>query len=90
MVLVYLFKLLHVWLLKIVKDLTQRITTAVASVNEDMLRCVLKELDYRVDICRVTKISHVEHQLLSHINLEACTKNMYFGYINNILVSLKR
>jgi hypothetical protein len=39
----------------------QHITTAVASVEEDMLRFVWTELDYRIDICRVTKGSHIEH-----------------------------
>ena len=42
-------------------ELKQRITTAVASVDEDMLRSVWTELDYRIDICRVTKGSHTEH-----------------------------
>ena len=42
-------------------ELKQRITTAVASVDEDMLRSVRTELDYRIDICRVTKGSHIEH-----------------------------
>ena len=43
-------------------ELKQRIiTTAVASVDEDMLRSVWRELDYRIDICRVTKGSHIEH-----------------------------
>jgi len=37
------------------------ITTAVASVDEDMLRSVWTELGYRIDICRVTKGSHTEH-----------------------------
>ena len=41
--------------------LKQRITTAVASVDEDTLRSVWTELDYRIDICRVTKGSHIEH-----------------------------
>ena len=41
-------------------ELKQRITTSVASV-EDMLRSVWTELDYRIDICRVTKGSHIEH-----------------------------
>jgi len=31
-------------------ELKQRITTAVASVDEDMLRCVWTELDYRIDL----------------------------------------
>ena len=42
-------------------ELKQRITTAVASVDEDMLGSVWIELDYRIDICRVTKGSHIEH-----------------------------
>ena len=43
-------------------ELKQRIiTTAVASVDEDMLRSVWTELDYLIDICRVTKGSHREH-----------------------------
>ena len=42
-------------------ELKQSITTAVASVDEDMLRSVWTELDYRIDICRVTRGSHIEH-----------------------------
>jgi len=42
-------------------ELKQRITTAVASVDEDLLMSVWTELDYRIDICRVTKGSHIEH-----------------------------
>ena len=42
-------------------ELKQRITTAVANVDEDMLRSVWTELDCRIDICRVTKGSHIEH-----------------------------
>jgi hypothetical protein len=43
------------------KELKQHITTAVASVDEGMLRSVWTELDYHIDICRVTKGSHIEH-----------------------------
>jgi hypothetical protein len=39
----------------------QRVKTGVASGDEDILRCVWKELDYRIDVCRVTKGSHIEH-----------------------------
>jgi hypothetical protein len=39
-----------------VNDLNQRITTAIASVDKDMLRCVWNELDYRNDMGRVTKV----------------------------------
>ena len=42
-------------------ELEKRITTAVASVDEDMLRSVWTESDYCIDICRVTKGSHIEH-----------------------------
>jgi hypothetical protein len=42
-------------------SLKQRITTAVASVDEDMLRSVWTELDCHIDICHVTKGSHTEH-----------------------------
>jgi hypothetical protein len=41
-------------------DLKQRITTATAGVDEDMLTRVWQEFDYRVDICRVTKGAHNE------------------------------
>jgi len=42
-------------------ELKQRITTAVASFDEDMLRSVWIELDYRIDVCRVTDRSHIEY-----------------------------
>ena len=42
-------------------EMKQRITTAVASIDEDMFRSVWTELDYRIDLCRVTKGSHIEH-----------------------------
>ena len=42
-------------------ELKQRITTAVASVEVDKLRSVWTELDNRIDICRVTKDSDIEH-----------------------------
>jgi hypothetical protein len=53
---------------------TLDITAAVASVDEDMLRSVWTELDYRIDICRVTKGSHIENLQLRYINLKICTK----------------
>ena len=48
-------------LLVSLNELKERITTAVESVDEDMLRSVWTELDHRIDICRVTKGSHIEH-----------------------------
>jgi hypothetical protein len=55
-------------------DLKQRNTAAVASVDEGMLRCVWNELDYHIDICRVTKGSHIQHMYLSHTNLKIYAK----------------
>jgi hypothetical protein len=42
-------------------SLKQRITTAVASVDEDMLKSVWAELDGCIDIYPVTKCSYIEH-----------------------------
>jgi hypothetical protein len=42
-------------------ELKKHNTTAVARVDEDMLRSVWTELDCRIDICRVTKGSNIEH-----------------------------
>jgi hypothetical protein len=42
-------------------QLRQRIVEAVAAINRQMLQCVGKELDNRIDICRVTKGGHIEH-----------------------------
>jgi hypothetical protein len=69
-----------------VNDLKQLVTTAVASVDGYMLQCVRNELDYRIDICRVTKGSNTEHLYLTHTNY----KTKYFSYINSILISIKR
>ena len=38
-----------------------RIRTAIETITADMLQTVWNELDYRVDVCRITKGSHVEH-----------------------------
>ena len=48
-------------LLVSLNELKQRITGTVASVDEDMLTSVWIELDYRIDICRVTKGSYIEY-----------------------------
>jgi len=38
-----------------------RIRTAIETITADMLQTVSNELDYRVDVCRITKSAHVEH-----------------------------
>ena len=42
-------------------ELRQRIVEAVVAIDRQMLQRVSQELDYRIDICRVTKGAHVEH-----------------------------
>ena len=32
-----------------------------AIITADMLQTVWNELDYRVDVCRITKSAHIEH-----------------------------
>jgi len=42
-------------------QLRQRIVKAVVAIDSQMLQRVSQELDYRIDICRVTKGAHIEH-----------------------------
>jgi len=42
-------------------QLRQRIVEAVAAIDSQMLQRVSQELDYRIDIRRVTKGAHIEH-----------------------------
>ena len=35
--------------------------TAIETITADMLQRVWNELNYRVDICRITKGTHIEH-----------------------------
>ena len=44
-----------------IPELKVRIRTAIETITADMLQTVLKELDYRVDVCRITKGTHIEH-----------------------------
>jgi hypothetical protein len=46
-------------------DLKARIIAAVKNINAPMLTRVWQELEYRIDVCRVTRGSHIEHLLLS-------------------------
>ena len=44
------------------QDLRNRITAAVALVDRDMPTRVWNEVDYRIDVCRITKDGYIEHQ----------------------------
>ena len=41
--------------------LQDRIRAAVKTIDGNMLKRVWQELDYRIDICRITKGAHIEH-----------------------------
>jgi len=43
-----------------VDELQERIPAAVNSVTPDMLQRVWSELDYRIDVCLVTRGGHIE------------------------------
>ena len=44
-----------------IPELKVRIRTANETIAADMLHAVWNELDYRVDVCRITKGAHTEH-----------------------------
>ena len=44
-----------------VPELKVRIRTAIETITADMLQTAWNELDYRVDVCRITKGAHMEH-----------------------------
>ena len=44
-----------------IPELKVRIRTAIETIIADMLQTVWKELEYRVDVCRITKDAHTEH-----------------------------
>jgi hypothetical protein len=46
-------------------DLKARIIAAVKNIDAPMLTGVWQELEYRIDVCRVTRGAHVEHFYLS-------------------------
>ena len=45
----------------VIPELKVRIRTAIEPITADMLQTVWNELDFRVDVCRITKGAHIEH-----------------------------
>ena len=45
-----------------IPELKVRITTAIETITADKLQTVWNELDYRVDVCRITKGAHIENR----------------------------
>ena len=44
-----------------IAELKVRIRTAIETITTDVLQTVWKELDYHVDVCRITMGTHIEH-----------------------------
>ena len=44
-----------------IPELKVRIRTAIETITADMLQTVWNELNYHVDVCRITKGAHIEH-----------------------------
>ena len=44
-----------------IPELMVRIRTATETITADMLQTVWNELDYRVDVYRITNAAHIEH-----------------------------
>jgi len=44
-----------------IPELKVRIRTAIETITVDTLQTVWNELDYRVDVCRITKGAHIAH-----------------------------
>ena len=44
-----------------IPELKVRIRAAIETITADMLQTVWNELDYRVDVCRITKGAHIDH-----------------------------
>jgi hypothetical protein len=42
-------------------DLKARIIAAVKNIDAPMLTSVSQELEYRIDVRRVTRVAHIEH-----------------------------
>jgi hypothetical protein len=49
-------------------DLKARIIAAMKNIDAPMLTRVWQELEYRIDVCRVTRGAHIEHLYLSKKN----------------------
>ena len=57
-----------------IAELKVRIRTATETITADMLQTVWNELDYRVDVCRITKGAHIQSTCkVCNKNLECCS-----------------
>jgi hypothetical protein len=51
-------------------SLGSSITDAVVMVDRDMLAGLWDEMDYRIDVCRLTEGGHIEHQQNMYIYIK--------------------
>ena len=56
-----------------IPELKVRVRTAIETITADMLQTVWNELDYLVDVCRITKGAHIEHCKVCNRNWECCS-----------------
>ncbi|KAJ4447280.1 hypothetical protein ANN_09284 [Periplaneta americana] len=70
------------------EELKTRIREAAGTVTEDMLKRVWEEFDYRLDICRVTRGSHIES--LTGDRREICCRGYRLRLYLDILSSRRR
>jgi hypothetical protein len=59
------------------QNLKARIRDAVAKVTPNMLQARWSEVEYRLDICRVTKGAHIEIYLESYILRKILKVSLY-------------
>ena len=45
----------------VIPELKVQIRTAIETITAEMLQTVWNELDFHVDVCRITKGAHIEH-----------------------------
>ena len=62
------------------QDLRENVTTAFATIDRDILKRVKEKYDFRLDICFITKGSHIEYLWNKTCNIS------YSSKVNFILV----
>jgi len=67
-----------------IPDLKVRIRTAIETIAADMLQTVWNELDYRVDVCRITKGVHVTY-VTKTLNVVLLNKKNSYTPISSLL-----
>jgi hypothetical protein len=56
------------------QSLRERISQAIAKVDESLLGRTWEELEYRVEVCRVNNEAHIEHLWKNFMNFHIALK----------------